>query len=148
MLFRSPLASDGLPSLLAMEVGKTRTPSACGKHSCADPEDDSTWGEERIANELKFKLGISVSPRTIRKYIGPQTPHLHTSESLRWSTFVRNHSKTVVACDFSQSVTSTFRVAYIFVVAFCIPMSPSIRLPSGPSSSSASSCLAITSIVF
>ncbi len=27
-----------------------------------------TWGEERIANELSLKLGIYVSPRTVRKY--------------------------------------------------------------------------------
>ena len=25
-----------------------------------------TWGEERIANELLLKLGIRVSPRTVR----------------------------------------------------------------------------------
>jgi putative transposase len=28
-----------------------------------------TWGEERIANELKLNLGILVSPRTVRKYL-------------------------------------------------------------------------------
>ncbi len=28
-----------------------------------------TWGEERIADELLIKLGIRVSPRTIRRYI-------------------------------------------------------------------------------
>jgi putative transposase len=27
-----------------------------------------TWGEERIADELSLKLGICVSPRTVRKY--------------------------------------------------------------------------------
>jgi len=27
-----------------------------------------TWGEERIADELSLKLGIWVSPRTVRKY--------------------------------------------------------------------------------
>ena len=27
------------------------------------------WGEERIANELLVKLGICVSPRTVRKYM-------------------------------------------------------------------------------
>jgi hypothetical protein len=28
-----------------------------------------TWGEERIADELLVKLGLQVSPRTIRKYM-------------------------------------------------------------------------------
>ena len=27
------------------------------------------WGEERIANELLLKLGIRVSPRTVRRYM-------------------------------------------------------------------------------
>jgi putative transposase len=27
------------------------------------------WGEERITNELLVKLGIRVSPRTVRKYM-------------------------------------------------------------------------------
>jgi putative transposase len=35
--------------------------------------EDQTWGEERIANELLVKLGIRVSPRTIRKCM-PKSP--------------------------------------------------------------------------
>ena len=31
--------------------------------------ENPTWGEERIANELKLKLGIRVSPRTVEKYL-------------------------------------------------------------------------------
>ena len=31
--------------------------------------DNPTWGEERIANELSLKLGIRLSPRTVRKYL-------------------------------------------------------------------------------
>jgi hypothetical protein len=31
--------------------------------------ENPTWGEEHIANELKLKLGIRVSPRTVRKYL-------------------------------------------------------------------------------
>ena len=30
--------------------------------------DTLLWGEERIANELLVKLGIRVSPRTVRKF--------------------------------------------------------------------------------
>jgi hypothetical protein len=36
-----------------------------------------TWGEEWIANELKLKFGIRVSPRTVGKYVragGPVRP--------------------------------------------------------------------------
>ena len=31
--------------------------------------DNPGWGEERIANELLLKLGLRVSPRTVRKYM-------------------------------------------------------------------------------
>jgi putative transposase len=76
------------------------------------------WGEERIANELLLKLGLRVSPRTVRKYIpkrfdrGPN----HGIPSQRWVTFVRNHAQAIVACDFCLVVTATFRLLYVFVV--------------------------------
>jgi hypothetical protein len=31
--------------------------------------ENSVWGEERIASEWLVKLGIQVSPRTVRKYM-------------------------------------------------------------------------------
>ncbi len=31
--------------------------------------DNPMWGQERIANELLLKLGLKVSPRTVRKYM-------------------------------------------------------------------------------
>jgi hypothetical protein len=31
--------------------------------------ENRTWGQERIANELLLKLGLQVSPRTVRKYM-------------------------------------------------------------------------------
>jgi len=34
-----------------------------------------TWGEERIANELLQKLGIPVSPRTVKKYMPRRSNH-------------------------------------------------------------------------
>jgi putative transposase len=30
-----------------------------------------TWGEERIADQLLLKLGIRISPRTVRRYMPP-----------------------------------------------------------------------------
>jgi hypothetical protein len=73
------------------------------------------WGEERIANELLVKLGIRVSPRTVRKYMPPTRPGLPRGD-LRWSTFLKNHARAIVACDFFVAVTATFRVLYVFVV--------------------------------
>jgi transposase InsO family protein len=73
------------------------------------------WGEERIANELLLKLGIRISPRTVRKYM-PKRPHGHPRGDQRWSTFLKNHAAAILACDFFVAVTATFRVLYVFVV--------------------------------
>jgi hypothetical protein len=77
--------------------------------------ENPTWGEERIANELKLKLGIRVSPRTVEKYLraGPvRTP----DPKQRWLTFVHNHARVIVACDFFVVVTASFRTLYVFVI--------------------------------
>jgi transposase InsO family protein len=73
-----------------------------------------TWGEERIANELSVKLGIPVSPRTVRKYLDRNRPD-GGSRDQRWATFVRNHAKSIVACDFLVSITARFQILYVFV---------------------------------
>jgi putative transposase len=80
--------------------------------------DNPTWGQERIANELLLKLGLRVSPRTVRKYM---PPHVERGpgkrvQAQRWRTFVRNHAQAIVACDFCVVVTATFRLLYVFVV--------------------------------
>jgi len=73
------------------------------------------WGEERIANELLLKLGVRVSPRTVRKYT-PRRPPGRPRGDQRWSTFLRNHESAIVACDFFVAVTANFRRLYVFVV--------------------------------
>src|SRR5574341_628351 len=80
--------------------------------------ENPSWGEERLANELLLKLGLRVSPRTIRKYLPKRLnpgrgKHAPTQ---RWQTFVRNHAQAIVACDFCVVVTATFRLLYVFVI--------------------------------
>jgi putative transposase len=81
-------------------------------------QENPTWGQERIANELLLKLGLRVSPRTVRKYM----PALREGNRKRclasqcWSTFLRNHAHGIIACDFCVVVTATFRILYVFVV--------------------------------
>jgi transposase InsO family protein len=80
--------------------------------------ENPTWGQERIANELLLKLGLRVSPRTVRKYMPKRLDHGRGPRlaSQRWRTFVRNHATTIMACDFCIVVTATFRLLYVFVV--------------------------------
>ena len=75
-----------------------------------------SWGEERIANELKLKLGIVVSPRTVGKYMRRQPTSRLPDPTRRWKTFIRNHADAVVACDFFTVVTASFRILYVMVV--------------------------------
>jgi putative transposase len=74
-----------------------------------------TWGEERIAAELLVKLGIRVSPRTVRRYMPSRPPRARPGTQAS-STFVRNHARSVLASDFFVVVTAIFRVLYVFVV--------------------------------
>ena len=84
----------------------------------ADPphgERNPLWGEERVANELLVKLCLQVSPRTVRKYM-PKRPPGRPRGDQRWSTFLRNHARAIVACDFFVAVSATFCLLYVFVV--------------------------------
>jgi putative transposase len=80
--------------------------------------ENPTWGEERIANELLIKIGLRVSPRTVRKYMPTRLDHGRSRRisCQRWRTFVRNHAQVIVACDFCVVVTATFRLLYVLVV--------------------------------
>lgn len=65
---------------------------------CRIAQDNLTWGQQRIANELLLKLSLRVSPRTVRKYMpcdcvgGPG----QRCQSQRWSTFIRNHAQGLI----------------------------------------------------
>jgi hypothetical protein len=39
--------------------------------------ENPTWGEERIANELKLKLTIQISPRHVGKYLRKEDRYAH-----------------------------------------------------------------------
>jgi len=80
--------------------------------------ENASWGEERIANELLLKLGLRVSPRTVRKYMPklPAAPAIGPRGDQRWATFLKNHARGIIACDFCVAVTATFRILYVLVV--------------------------------
>ena len=72
-----------------------------------DSRENPTWGQARVASELSLKQGITISPRTVRKY-WPQEPQdrgRQRASSQSWATFVRNHAEAIIACDFMIAVT-------------------------------------------
>jgi len=82
--------------------------------------DHLTWGQRRIANELRLKLGLQVSPRTIRKYL-PTRLHPAPGQRVpvqRWHIFLRNHAWDLIvrgrASDLNRSVqTLTARIRWL-----------------------------------
>jgi hypothetical protein len=72
-------------------------------------------GEARIASEGFVKLGIKVSPRTVRKHM-PKRLDGQPRGVQRWPTFVKNHAKASLACDFFVAVTAMCRLLYVFVL--------------------------------
>lgn len=97
--------------------GRPRLPRNIRELIAQMAKENSTWGQGRIASELSLKLGIYVSPRTVRAY-WPSEPEgrCRRTSSQRWQTFVRNHAQSIVACDFLVAVTARFRLLYILVV--------------------------------
>lgn len=97
--------------------GRPRLPKNIRRLIVEMVTNNPTWGQERVADELSLKLGILVSPRTVKKYwpegvsSGPRRV-----SSQRWKTFVHNHAGALVACDFATVVTATFRRLYVLVV--------------------------------
>jgi putative transposase len=71
------------------------------------------WGAEKIQGEL-LKLNIKVSKRTIQKYMRQAKPPRSTSQN--WSTFLKNHSHQIWACDFLPVNDIFFRQIYAFVI--------------------------------
>ena len=73
------------------------------------------WGAPRIHGEL-LKLGIEVAESTVSKYLPERERQQRGGGSGRWSAFLRNHAKSIVAVDFLVVPTATFRLLYVFLV--------------------------------
>jgi putative transposase len=97
-------------------LGRPRLPAELQQLIAQMAEQNATWGEERIASELLLKLGIRVSPRTIRRYMPKDTEPEDRIASQRWMTFIHNHAKSIMASDFFVAVTASFRILYVHVI--------------------------------
>src|SRR6266566_1276757 len=100
------------------QAGRPRIPENIRKLIVQMAQENPTWGQARVSAELSVKLGIYVSPRTVRAYWPPEPErrgHRRTS-SQNWRMFVRNHAQSIVACDFLVVVTARFRTLYVFLL--------------------------------
>src|SRR6516225_8963994 len=91
--------------------------------------ENPTWGQARVAAELSVKLGINVSPRTVRAYWPPEPERRgrRRTSSQNWRTFVRNHAHSIVACDFLVVVTARFRTLYVFLLMGSLDLAAASR---------------------
>ena len=75
--------------------------------------DHPEWGEDRIALELKLKLGVEHSTSTIRRYmVDPVTP----PRTSTWKQFIASHAHEMLAIDFTTQILWNYAVSYVFVV--------------------------------
>ena len=74
--------------------------------------ENSAWGEDRIALEMKLKLGIAYASSTVRRYMSDEGP----VPSSTWRTFLANHAPDIYALDFTTQVMWDFSVCYVLVV--------------------------------
>jgi hypothetical protein len=65
-------------------AGRPRPPKNLRRPVREMGAENPTWGEERIANELKLKLGIRVSPRTVEKHLRNGGPVRTPDPNQRW----------------------------------------------------------------
>jgi putative transposase len=74
--------------------------------------DHPTWGEKRFATDLVLKLGLRISPHTVRTYLPTPLPRArhHRLSSQRWLTCGRKHAKAMVAGEFWSVVAATCRL--------------------------------------
>jgi putative transposase len=94
------------------QAGRPRIPPDLQRLIRTMARENPSWGQERIANELLVKLGLRVSPRTIRKYL-PDSPGAsggNRRRDQRWSTFLKNHAAAIIACDFFVVASANFRI--------------------------------------
>jgi transposase InsO family protein len=100
------------------QAGRPRIPENIRNLIVQMAQENPTWGQARVSAELSVKLGIYVSPRTVRAYWPPEPGrrgHRRTS-SQNWRRFVRNHAQSIVGCDFLVVVTARFRTLYVFLL--------------------------------
>ena len=74
--------------------------------------DHPDWGEDRIALELRLKLGVEHGPSTIRRYMVEGTGRPNST----WRSFLARNASDIWAMDFTTERLWNFEVRYVLVV--------------------------------
>jgi hypothetical protein len=127
------LAPQGLSPLLALEVRSwpATHPVELQRLIRRMARENPSWGEERIANEFLLKLGLRVSPRTVRKYL-TTAPSGKPRRDQRWSTFLKNHTAAIIACDFCVVATVSPAVGSVSMFISILLLWPVLRRSGRP----------------
>lgn len=80
------------------------------------------WGYKRIAGEMK-KLGLYAGANSVKRILNeagihPSPERRRKKPALPWTTFIRAHMETMVACDFFSKTVFTLRgprTAYVLI---------------------------------
>jgi hypothetical protein len=112
-----------------------------GSASCAQTHrDEFGWPQHSDlmaqCDRFQHRRGAG-SSRTIRKYLPklPAAPGESSRRDQRWTTFLKNPTDAVIACDLCAVASATFRILYVLVVmeapASKRSMYPATTLPIG-----------------
>jgi transposase InsO family protein len=77
--------------------------------------DHPEWGEDRIALELKAKLGVEHAPNTIRRYMVAKPRHSGPASST-WRTFLAGHAGELWTMDLTTQPLWDYSVRYVLVL--------------------------------
>ena len=74
--------------------------------------ENPTWGAPRIHSELLL-LGYKISESTVLRYMPKKGKR---TNGQNWKTFLKNHSKDIIAIDFLTVPTINFKLMYVLVI--------------------------------
>ena len=77
--------------------------------------DHPEWGEDRIALELKAKLGVKHAPSTIRRYMMTRKEDGNPGSST-WRTFLAGHANELWTMDLTTQPLWNYSVRYVLVL--------------------------------
>ena len=96
-------------------VGRPRIPRSHISMIRRISSDHPEWGEDRIALELKVKLGVEHAPRTIRRYMVTREDNGRPASST-WRTFLAGHAGELWTMDLTTQPLWDYSVRYVLVI--------------------------------